>query len=155
MAIDLTRLSPEDQKILSNLMNSRTTYEQGGIDNEPPSGVYAGVAAPPAAEEQLDLPLAGQSAPETIEPVDPQESRAELDQMIARLCDASSVGAKREVSADIPMPTSRHGIALEAVLSELTRVTRQYPELRTFLARAIQTAQEGLNGPGTRVVTSG
>lgn len=155
MAIDLTRLSPEDQKILSNLMNSRTTYEQGGMPAPLASAKIDDPVVPSTTEEQFDLPLADQTAPETIEPVDPQESRAELDQMIARLRDASSVGAKREVSADIPMPTSRHGIALEAVLSELTRVTRQYPELRTFLARAIQTAQEGLNGPGTRVVTPG
>jgi hypothetical protein len=58
-------------------------------------------------------------------------------------------GGKRETKAQIGTPTNRQGIALDAVLSELTRVKRQYPELEPFVRKAMQIAHEGLVGTST------
>jgi len=69
---------------------------------------------------------------------------------------AKAHGGKRETSAEIGTPTSRHGIALDAVLSELVRVAKRYPELEPFIRQAMHVAREGLigasDGQGNRIV---
>jgi hypothetical protein len=127
MSIDLEDLSPEQRAIYEKILEKES-------------------------EQLADVPLEER----TIEPQHPQDARRELDGMYQRLVEAAQAhGGKRETSAEIGTPTSRHGIALDAVLSELTRTAKRYPELEPFIRRAMEIAREGLigasNGTGNRI----
>lgn len=143
--INLEDLTPEQKKVYDLIL-------QQGAQTAPTDSAQDSVPSVPQDEH---TPLEQR----VVEAVDPNDARRELDDIYAKLAEqARAHGGKRETSTEIGTPTSRHGIALDATLSELTRVAKRYPELEPFLREAMRTAREGLlgasNGQGNRIVIS-
>lgn len=137
MSISLDDLTPQQREIYETIMKKAesATTAQGSVADSAPSV--------PQDEQSAETPLEQR----TIAPVHPEDGRRELDAMYDRLVEqAKAHGGKRETRAEISTPTNRQGIALDAVLSELTRVSKRYPELEPFIRRAMQIAHEGLTG---------
>ena len=75
-----------------------------------------------------------------------EEAAAERELILRQLAEAAAAAPKRESRADFAPPTTRHGIALQAVHDELAALLRFYPELGQHLEKPLVMAREGLLG---------